>query len=407
VAEAIADDEFQAGPLSDLRVIELGSVVAGPFAGRLLGDYGADVIKVEAPGHPDPLRKWGQGTYRGHRLWWTIHARNKRCVTLDLHDVRGQSLLLRMIQTADVVVENFRPGTLESWNLSYDRMKSVNPGIILARVSGFGQTGPYRHRPGYASAAEAMGGLRAISGYPGQAPPRAGISLGDSLGGLFAVQGILAALHHRDRTGKGQVVDVALTEAVLSLLESVIPEYDKLGEIRQPSGTRLEGIAPSNLFRTLDDRWIIVAANQDNIFRRLCCAMGSPDLADDPCYATHEARGDNQDAIEEIVAKWVGARTTDQVIQELEGADVVVGSVYTVADIVTDPQFRARGMLVPHYDERFHEDVLGPGIVPTFSATPGSIRWAGPPCPGTHNDEVFGEILGKDEVDQLRQCGVV
>jgi formyl-CoA transferase len=397
------------GALTGVRVLEIGSIVAGPFAGRLLADHGADVIKIEAPGRPDPLRDWGQHSYRGHRLWWTVHARNKRCVTLDLRSERGQELFLELVRQADVVIENFRPGTLERWNLGYDRLSEANRGLVLARVSGYGQTGPYRHRPGYASVAEAMGGLRAINGFPGQAPPRMAVSLGDSLAGMFAVQGVLAALLHRQRTGQGQMVDVALTESSLALLESVIPEYDRLGKVRQPSGTRLDGIAPSNLFRSKDEKWVIVAANQDTVFRRLCDAMDRPGLADDPRLATHVARGENQELIESIVEDWVRERTADEVLSLLEEADVVASPVYTAADIVADPQFQARDMLVPHHDERLAEDVLGPSVVPRLTGTPGSVRWAGPPEPGWHNDEVYGRLLGltPQEIAELRAQNVV
>lgn len=402
-------DQIGVGPLAGIRVLELGSIVAGPFAGRLLADYGADVIKIEAPGRPDPLRDWGQHSYRGHRLWWTVHARNKRCVTLNLHSPTGQDLFLRLVEQSDVIIENFRPGTLEKWNLGYERLCAVNAGIILARVSGFGQTGPYRHRPGYASVAEAMGGLRAINGYPGQAPPRMAISLGDSLGALFAVQGVLAALHYRAVTGRGQVVDVALTEAALAMLESVVPEYDRTGAVRKPSGTRLDGIAPSNLFVTKDEKWVIVAANQDTVFGRLCQVMGRPELAVDDRFATHIARGEHQDEIEAIVSEWVAEHTAAELGTLLEDAGVVFGPVYTAADIVTDPQFRSRDMLVPHHDERIGEDVLGQGIVPKFSASPGSVRWAGPPRPGTHHDEVFGGLLGlpATEIAELARTEVL
>ncbi|MFG3438740.1 CaiB/BaiF CoA transferase family protein [Nonomuraea sp. NPDC047897] len=397
------------GPLAGLRVIELGSVVAGPFAGRLLGDLGADVIKVEAPGQPDPLRDWGQESYRGHKLWWTVHARNKRCVTLNLRTAQGQRLLLDLISNADVVVENFRPGTLERWNLGYEQMRAVNPGIVLCRVSGFGQTGPYSHRAGYASVAEAMGGLRAINGFPDQPPPRMGISLGDSLGGLFAAQGILAALVHRDRTGEGQVVDVALTESCLAMLESVIPEYDRLGRIRRPGGTRLEGIAPSNLFRAKDGTWVIIAANQDTVFRRLCEVMGMPELAADPRFASHEARAAHQDEIEGIVAEWAGRHDSDHLLDLLGDSGVAAGPVYTVDQIVRDPHFTARQMLVPHHDERLDEKVLGPGVVPKFSRTPGSVRWAGPATPGEDNEDVYTAILGLSPADlkELADAGVI
>ena len=396
------------GPLSDVRVLELGTIVAGPFAGRLLADYGADVVKIEPPGGQDPMRDWGQESYKGHRLWWTVHARNKRCITLDLRGERGQELFLRLVEGADVVVENFRPGTLERWNLGWDRLSAVNPGLVLARVSGYGQTGPYVDKAGYASVAEALSGLRYINGYPGQAPPRMAISLGDSLAGMVAVQGVLAALHHRERTGEGQVVDVALTEACLSVLESVIPEYDKLGRVRQPGGTRLDGIAPSNVYRTADGLWLVVAANQDTVFRRLCGAMGRPELATDPRYADHRSRGEHQDELDELVGAWVGSLPADEVRRVLDEAGVICGPINTAAEVVADPQLRARDMLVAHHDERFDEDVLGPGVVPAFSATPGEVRWAGPPVPGHHNAEVYAELgLSGDEVAELASAQVI
>ncbi|MTD52445.1 CaiB/BaiF CoA transferase family protein [Amycolatopsis pithecellobii] len=390
------------GPLTGIRVIELGSVVAGPFATRLLADYGADVIKVEAPDRPDPLRTWGQEAYRDHHLWWTVHARNKRCITLDLRSPDGRKPFLELARTADVVVENFRPGTMEKWNLDYPTLSAANKGLVLVRVSGFGQTGPYSKRPGYASVAEAMGGLRAINGYPGQAPPRMAISLGDSLGGLFAALGAVAALQHRSRTGLGQVVDVSLAESCLALTESMIPEFDRLGRVRRPSGTRLDGIAPSNLFKTADGVWVIVAANQDTVFRRLCRAMARPELADDPRFATHVDRGRNQDLVEGIVAEWVAGHDAETVQRLLDDADVVVGPLWTAKEIVSDPHFEAREMLVPHYDERVGENVLGPGVVPKFSASPKSVRWAGPAEPGYHNAEVLREILAStpEGVDQ-------
>jgi formyl-CoA transferase len=264
-------DGEPAGPLQGLRVVELGSVVSGPFCTRLLADLGAEVIKAEAPHRPDPLRDWGRGSYHGHKLWWPLQSRNKKLITCDLTEPAGQDLMLRLTAISDVVVENFRPGTLERWNLGYERLAEANRGLILARVSGYGQTGPYAERAGFASVAEAMGGLRYINGHPGQAPPRMGISLGDELAGMFAMQGILAALHWRDTAGagEGQVVDVSLLESCYALLESTVPEYDLLGLVRQPSGSRLPGIAPSNVFATVDRRWVVIAANQDTVFARL------------------------------------------------------------------------------------------------------------------------------------------
>ncbi len=401
------EHESAAGPLAGLRVLEMGTIIAGPFAARILGDYGADVVKIEPPGHPDPVREWGQGDYHGHRFMWTVIGRNKRCITLDLRSDRGQEILLRLIERTDVVVENFRPGTLERWNLGYDRLAAVNPGLVLGRVSGYGQTGPYASLPGYASVAEAMSGLRGINGYPDQPPPRTAVSLGDSLAGMVAVQGVLAALYRRSVTGKGQVVDIAITESCLSVLESCIPEYDKLGRVRRPSGTRLEGIAPSNIYQAADGLWMVVAANQDTVFRRLCAVMGRPELAQDPRFVDHAARGRHQDEIDGIVADWVAARPAEEVRRLLDEAGVIVGPINTIAEVVADEQFNARGMLVPHHDERFDEDVLGPGVVPTFTATPGSVRRAGT-APGADNHEVYGELgLSAGEVDALAADGVI
>ena len=399
--------ESVAGPLAGLRVLEMGTIIAGPFAARILGDYGADVIKIEPPGRPDPVREWGQGEYHGHRFMWTVIGRNKRCISLDLRSERGQEVLLKLIEQTDIVVENFRPGTLARWNLSYERLAEVNPGLILGRVSGYGQTGPYASLPGYASVAEAMSGLRGINGYPDQPPPRTAVSLGDSLAGMVAVQGVLAALYRRSVTGEGQVVDIAITEACLSVLESCIPEYDKLGRVRRPSGTRLDGIAPSNIYQASDGLWMVVAANQDSVFQRLCAVMERPELAEDPRFVDHAARGENQDEIDGIVADWVAARPAAEVRRLLDEAGVIVGPINTIAEVVDDEQFRARDMLVPHHDERLDEDVLGPGVVPTFAGTPGSVRRAGT-APGADNREVYGELgLGDDEIEALAADGVI
>lgn len=283
------------GPLAGVRVIELGVLLAGPFTGRRLGDMGAEIIKIEAPGNPDPLREWGHARYKGRSLWWPVQSRNKKCITLNLRHHKGQELLLELVKRADALVENFRPGTLERWSIGPERMWEVNPGLVIARVSGYGQTGPYAERAGFASVAEAMGGLRHINGFPDQPPPCIGISLGDSLAGRFAVQGILAALYRRDGLGdrRGQVVDVSLMEACFALLEGTVPEYDRLGIVREPSGTKLKGVAPSNIFRSGDGHWMVIAANGDKIFQRLCEAMGMVELAKDPRYATHLVRGEN------------------------------------------------------------------------------------------------------------------
>ena len=270
------------GPLAGVRVVELGMLLAGPFTGRLLGDMGAEIIKVEPPGQPDPLRDWGHARYEGRSLWWPVQSRNKKCVTLNLREERGQELLLGLVEQSDVLVENFRPGTLERWNLGPERLWDVNPGLVIARVSGYGQTGPYAPRAGFASVSEAMGGIRYINGFPDEPPPRIHISLGDSLAGMFAVQGILAALYRRDALGggRGQVVDVSLMEACFALLESMVPEYDRLGIVRGPGGTGLKGVAPSNIFKSSDGKWMVIAANADKVFGRLCEAMGQPELAE-------------------------------------------------------------------------------------------------------------------------------
>ncbi len=389
------------GALSDVRALELGSIIAGPFCGRLLADHGADVIKIEAPGAPDPLRDWGQADVDGHHVFWTVHARNKRCVTLNLRADAGRDLLLRLVDAADVLVESFRPGTLERLGVGPDVLLARNPRLIVARVSGYGQTGPDAARPGYASVAEAVSGMRYLNGYLGGPPPRPALSIGDSLAGMFAAQGVLMALHARERTGAGQVVDAALTESCLALLESTIPDYSATGHVRQPGGTRLDGIAPSNLFQSADGTWVIVAANQDTVFRRLCAAMGQPELASDPRFATHVARGRNQDEIDGIVADFAAKYEAPTLTRLLDEAGVVVGPVNTVAEVVRNPQFLARDMVVPHYDERVGRELLGPGVVPKLSVTPGDVRWAGCPEPGDSNAEVYQELLGLGE-EELR-----
>ena len=407
----ITETAGRPGPLVGMRMIELGMLLAGPFAGRLLGDMGAEVVKVEAPGQPDPLRDWGHARYEGRSLWWPVQSRNKKCITLNLREPRGQELLLELVRVSDVVTENFRPGTLERWNLGYEQLSAANPGVVLARISGYGQTGPYAQRAGFASVAEAMGGLRYINGFPGEAPPRTGISLGDSLAAMFAVQGILAALYHRDALGgdgRGQVVDVSLMEASFALLESTVPEYDRLGIVRQPSGTSLKGVAPSNIFKSRDDMWVVIAANQDAVFRRLCEAMGQPELADDARFATHLARGENEATIDAIIAEWATQHDAHELDRILNEAGVVCGPIYTVADIFEDPQFKAREMLVEHVDPEFGPYV-GPGVIPKFSETPGAVNWSGTWAEGSHNQEIYCGLLGlsASELDALREQGVV
>jgi len=382
------------GALDGIRVLEVGTLISGPFAARLLGDMGAEVIKIEPPGSPDPIRTWGQAEVDGHHFFWTVHARNKKCITLNLRTPRGRELFCDLAERCDIIVENFRPGTLEKWNLGYEVLRQRNPGIILVRVSGYGQTGPDADKAGYASVAEAVSGLRHMNGFPGGPPPRLALSLGDTLAGMFATQGALAALYRRTVTGEGQVVDVALTEACLAVQESTIPDYDAGGVIRGPSGTRLEGIAPSNIYRSADGSWVVIAANQDTVFGRLCAAMGRPELATDERFVDHVARGRNQDEIDAIIAEWAAQRRPNDIIDTLSTAGVIAGPINTVAEVVRDPQFQARGMLVEHYDEAAGRTVLGPGVVPVLSATPGGVRSAGPARPGQHNDEVYGQLLG-------------
>jgi formyl-CoA transferase len=398
------------GPLAGVRIIELGQLLAGPFTGRLLGDLGAEIIKVEPPGQPDPMRDWGHARYEDHSLWWPVLSRNKKCVTLNLRTERGQELLLELVRRSDVVVENFRPGTLERWNLGFERMREVNAGIILARVSGYGQTGPYAKRAGFASVSEAMGGLRYINGFPDEPPPRIGISLGDSLAGMFAAQGVMAALYKRDALGygRGQVVDASILEACFALLEGTVPEYDRLGIVREPSGTSLKGVAPSNIFKSRDGKWMVIAANQNQLFRRLCEAMGRPELADDPRFETHLARGENQEELDGLIGDWAAQHDAEDIDTVLNEAKVVCGPIYTIADIFQDPQFAAREMLIPHQDPDFGE-YIGPGIVPKLSETPGEVRWSATWEEGSHNDEIYGDLLGLPESERaaLREEGVL
>ena len=397
------------GPLDGIRVIEVGTLISGPFAGRLLGDLGAEVIKIEPPGQPDPLRTWGQAELDGHHFFWTVHARNKKAATLNLRGAKGRELFLDLVERSDIIVENFRPGTLEKWGLGYDVLRERNRGIILVRVSGYGQTGPEAGKAGYASVAEAASGLRHLNGFPGGPPPRLALSLGDSLAGMFAVQGALAALYRRTITGDGQVVDAALTESCLAIQESTIPDYDVGGVVRGPSGTRLEGIAPSNIYRTADGSWVVIAANQDTVFRRLCTAMGRAELATDDRFANHVARGRSQDELDKIIGDWASQRQPGDIISTLSEAGVISGPINTVAEVVEDPQLRARGMIADHWDERVGRNVKGPGVVPVLSETPGTIRNAGPAWPGQHNDHVYIGLLGKTaaELDALRAEEVI
>ena len=403
------EQRIPSGALDGVRVLELGTLIAGPFVGRLLGDMGAEVLKIELPSSPDPLRTWGQAELDGHRFFWTVHARNKKAVTLDLRTERGRGLFLDLVKQSDVIVENFRPGTLEKWNLGYDVLREHNRGIILVRVSGYGQTGPDAGKAGYASVAEAASGLRHMNGFPGGPPPRLALSLGDSLAGMFAAQGALAALYRRSVTGEGQVVDTALTESCLAIQESTIPDYDIGGVVRGPSGTRLEGIAPSNIYQSANGSWVVIAANQDTVFRRLCQAMGRPELATDERFVDHLARGRNQDELDKLIGDWAAQREPQDIIATLSEAGVISGPINTVAEVVQDPQLQARNMIADHWDERVQRNVKGPGVVPVLSESPGTIRNGGSARPGQDNDEVYSRLLGLDaeQLAALREEGVL
>lgn len=402
-----ADGASSRGPLEDVTVIELGQLLAGPFSGQLLADLGATVIKIEPPGQGDPLRVWGRELVDGEGYWWPIAARNKLSVTCNLREPEGQDIVRRLVADADVLLENFRPGTLERWGLGWDALSAINPALVVIRVSGYGQTGPYATRPGYASVGEAMGGLRHVIGEPDRPPSRAGISIGDSLTAMFGTIGGLAAIHHARRTGEGQVVDASIYESVLAVMESILPEYEYEGYIRERTGTFLPNIAPSNLYPTRDGEWIIVAANQNTLFVRLCTAMDRPELATDVRYADHVSRGQNQAELDALIADWTRTLDAADLLALLEEHQVVAGRIYRAPDMLVDPHFAARESItrVPH-------PVLGDfpmqNVTPKLSATPGSIRWVGPPL-GAHTDQILEAQLGMSaaEIEDLRSRGVV
>ncbi len=388
----------------------MGQLLAGPFVGSRLADFGAEVIKVEQIGAGDPMREWGHHRHKGRPLWWPILARNKKSVTANLKESAGQDLIRRLVVKADVLVENFKPGTLEKWGLGPEELHKINPGLVICRVSGFGQTGPYASRPGFASVGEAMGGIRYINGFPDQPPPRSGISLGDSLTGMFAVQGVLMALYWRDGAGggKGQVVDASITESCFAMLESSLPEYDFLDVVRKPSGTGLPNVAPSNIYPTKDEKWMVIAANLDRMFRRLAAAMGQPELAEDPRYDTHKSRGENADELDALIADWTKTKTIEELAAALEQHGVVYGPIYSIADIAKDPQFLDRDMILRIPDDHFGE-IAVPGIVPKLSETASGVGWLGPPEPGQHNRDVYVGLLGMsdDEFSSLQDEGII
>jgi len=389
--QIMALTEFRQGALSDLRVLELGTLLAGPFCGQLLGDLGAEVIKIEPPGQGDPMRVWGRQKAGEPSLWWPVIARNKKAITLDLRQAEGQALLLELAAKSDFLLENFRPGTLEKWNLGWERLHAVNPRLIMIRVSGYGQTGPYAARAGFGAIGEAMGGLRYVVGNPDSPPARVGISIGDSLAATFACVGALAALHHRERTGEGQVVDSAIYEAVLGMMESLVTEFDKTGYIRERTGAILPNVAPSNVYPTTDGL-VLIAANQDTVFRRLCEAMGEPALADDSRYANHQARGAHQAELDARVGAWTGRWTTAEVLASMAQAGVPAGQIYRAPEMLADPHFAAREAIVEVPHPQFGT-IRMQNVVPKLSTTPGGIR-APSPGLGEHNDAVYLDLLG-------------
>ncbi|HEX3647445.1 MAG TPA: CoA transferase [Pseudonocardiaceae bacterium] len=395
------------GPLADLRVVEMGQLLAGPFCGQLLGDFGAEVIKLEAPGKGDPMRQWGREKPHGKSLWWPVVARNKKSVTCDLRGPEGQDLARRIIDRADIVVENFRPGTLERWDMGYDRLSATNPGLVLVRVTGYGQTGPYASRAGFGSVGEAMGGIRYVMGDPANVPTRAGISLGDSLAAVFAAIGALAAIHHRAGSGRGQVVDSAIYEAVLGMMESLLPEWEIGGYQRERTGSVLPNVAPSNVYPTLGGELVLIAANQDTVFGRLATAMGRPELATDERYSSHAARGVNMAELDDLIAAWTAGIATDDLLALLHDGGVPAGRIYTARDMFADPHFKAREAIVRLVHPDFGELPMH-NVFPRLSDTPGGVRHVGPTL-GEHNADVYGGLLGinEHEMAALAERGVI
>jgi crotonobetainyl-CoA:carnitine CoA-transferase CaiB-like acyl-CoA transferase len=393
------------GALEGVRVLELGTLIAGPLCTRFLADFGAEVVKVEPPGRGDPLRTWGDSPEYG-ALWMATQSRNKKHVTLDLRREEGQRLARRLAARCDLVVENFRPGTLERWNLGYDALRAENPGVILVRISGFGQTGPYRDRTGFGAVGEAMGGLRYLSGYPDRPPVRVGVAIGDSLAALFAALGAIMALYRRDadaaagRPARGQVVDASLVESVFAVLDAALPVYDRLGVVRERTGVSLPQVAPSSLYRSRDGHWLVIAGNGDAIFRRLMEVVGREDLAADPDLSTNAGRVRRAAELDAAISAWTETQPTAAALEALERAGVPAGPIYSIADIARDPHFLAREMLVRMADPVLG-DVLIPGVTPRLSASPGAIAWTGPGL-GAHNDEILGGWLGLAEAERAR-----
>jgi formyl-CoA transferase len=398
------DTPANAGPLAGVKVVELGTLIAGPYCSRLLAEFGAEVVKVESPGEGDPLRKWRK-LHEGNSLWWYAQARNKKSVAVNLKEPEGQAVVRRLIADADILVENFRPGALEKWGLGYETLSRDNAGLIMVRLSGFGQSGPNKDRPGFGAIGESMGGMRYITGYPDRAPVRVGISIGDSLAAMFGVIGALMAMHHRSRSGRGQIVDVALYEAVFAMMESMLPEYGMDGFVRERSGAALPGIVPSNTYACNDGKFVVIGANADSIFKRMMRAIGRSDLAEDPTLANNEGRVRRTEELDEVIGSWTARHALDEVLAVLERAEVPSGRIYSIADIAADLHYRARGMIERH--KLGDQELLLPGVVPKLSETPGGTRWIGPRL-GEHTEQVLA-AAGYDagRIADLRSRGVI
>jgi formyl-CoA transferase len=393
------------GPLSDVKVLELGSLIAGPFCAKTLADFGAEVIKIEPPGDGDPLRRWRK-MRNGVSLWWHVQSRNKKSITCDLRQPEGQDIVRRLARECDIVIENFRPGALEKWGLGWEALSRENPNLILVRISGYGQTGPYRERPGFAAIAEAVGGLRYVNGFPDRPPARPNLSIGDTLASLHGVIGALLALHHLKSGGKGQVIDVALYESVFNVMESLLPEFDALGYVRERSGSALPGIAPSNLYPCKGGAYVLIAGNADSLYRRLMTAIGRDDLRDDPALAKNDGRAAAMEKIDDAIAQWTSRFTQQEVLEAMDKAEVPAGRIYSAADIAADPHFAARGM-IQDVIASDGEPLKVPGVIPKLSGSPGAIRSPAPKL-GEHTDAVLGELgFSSAAIASLREKGIV
>ena len=416
---AMQEDKNPKGPLAGIKVLELGTLIAGPFCARMLGEFGADVIKIESPQGGDPIRQW-RVLKDGNSLWWSIQSRNKKSITLNMKDKRAQDIARRLALDADIIIENYRPGVLEKWDLGYEQLKAINPALIMVRLSGYGQTGPMRDAPGFGAIGESMGGIRYVSGHPDRPPVRIGISIGDSIASLHGAMGALMALRHRDVTGgrwngqtgeackagQGQMVDVALYEAVFNMMESLVPEYDHAGVVRERTGGALPGIVPSNTYTTADGENIVIAGNGDAIFKRLMSAIGREDMADDPQLANNAGRVPRTQEIDEAIQAWCSGQRIDTALAALQAADVPVSKIYSVRDMLQDPQFLARQM----FEQHLFKDgtpVKLPAVTPKLSETPGGTRWIGPEL-GEHTDEVLVTLgYSAEQIAALREDGVL